>query len=51
MPTEDDYFTLFELFSVLKRSRIVFKSLMAAKRYFKIIFTKGIYLAISFQSY
>ncbi len=33
MPIEDDYVTLFELIRMLKHARLVFKALMAAKRY------------------
>lgn len=34
MPIEDFYVTLFELINILKRSRLVFRSLMAAKEIF-----------------
>lgn len=42
MPIEDDYTTLFELIKSIKSARLVFKALMACKRYFRIIPSKKV---------
>ncbi|ADQ47337.1 hypothetical protein Calkro_2537 [Caldicellulosiruptor kronotskyensis 2002] len=50
MPIEDYYTTLFELVKSIKRARLVFKALMACKRYFRIIPSKkGLCLVYRFS--